>query len=171
MGRKTLHTPLAALQFAVQFAQADLDGADLREVSQRLRDFDIGIPGAAVGSPWSGAVLGAVQADVLQLLGHVAGRGVAFVDLQLKVMVVREDEAFRSPRSTRRVSSGATGAIRDRVLYRLIRVLEEVGAEKLRVCPAPDCGRVFVKVTRKAFCSTRCQSRIYMRSYREENEG
>jgi hypothetical protein len=29
-----------------------------------------------------------------------------------------------------------------------------------------DCGKVFVRVTRKRFCSQQCQSRLYMRQLR-----
>jgi len=52
------------------------------------------------------------------------------------------------------------------VVYEVARVLEAVGFEKLKACP--ECKRLFVKVTKKRFCSTRCQSRAYMREYRKE---
>lgn len=61
-----------------------------------------------------------------------------------------------------------------RYLYKLIRLIEEVGVDKLRACPAHAprpatgvCGQLFVKVTKKEFCSTRCQSRTYMRHDRD----
>jgi len=34
---------------------------------------------------------------------------------------------------------------------------------KVQTCA---CGRLFVKVTRKAYCSRRCQNRFYMRTVR-----
>ncbi len=43
-------------------------------------------------------------------------------------------------------------------------MLTSVPLETLQRCPA--CGKAFVRVTRKRFCSTRCQSRIYMRQLR-----
>ena len=40
------------------------------------------------------------------------------------------------------------------------------GRGALDICPAPECGKAFVRVTRKRFCSQKCQSRIYMRALR-----
>lgn len=52
------------------------------------------------------------------------------------------------------------------LLYKVFRLLDDVGPNRLRNCPAEDCGRAFVKITRKEYCSTRCQKKIYMRNYR-----
>ena len=57
----------------------------------------------------------------------------------------------------------------DRVLYATYLLVEEVGRHRLCTCPARGCERLFVKVTQKQFCSTRCQSREYMREYRAKN--
>jgi hypothetical protein len=57
-------------------------------------------------------------------------------------------------------------SLRNRVLYAAYTLVREVGREKLQVCRRPDCGHLFVKVGKKEFCSTKCQSRQYMREYR-----
>ena len=63
------------------------------------------------------------------------------------------------------------GPLRDRFRFSVLRILNTVGVDKLAICPAPDCGRLFVRVTRKEYCSTRCQSRLYMRKYRAGEAG
>lgn len=61
----------------------------------------------------------------------------------------------------------------DRFLFQLIRLLGDAGVKKLLSCPAPKarpetgpCGRLFLKVTKKDYCSARCQSRAYMAKMR-----
>jgi hypothetical protein len=69
------------------------------------------------------------------------------------------------------VASGAVkwavdGATRDVLLYQTKTCLDRInGFERLRLCPAPDCGRVYLKIGRRENCSTRCQQRLYQRSY------
>lgn len=58
---------------------------------------------------------------------------------------------------------------RDEAVYQAIRIIEMVGPDRIRRCAAPDCDRLFVKRTKGEFCSTRCQSRTYMRKQREED--
>ena len=54
---------------------------------------------------------------------------------------------------------------RDVVIYRLIRLLESsANTRRLQLCP--ECERIFLKVKRQKYCSTRCASRAYMREYR-----
>jgi hypothetical protein len=45
------------------------------------------------------------------------------------------------------------------------RIGTEPLAKRLRLCPAPDCGRAFVKIGRREFCSTRCQRRVFLSTY------
>jgi hypothetical protein len=68
----------------------------------------------------------------------------------------------------RRLNLFVLGTPVDRLQYETMRLLETVGAEKVLACP--ECGRLFLKVTKKRFCSTKCQSRVYMRAYRERNK-
>jgi endogenous inhibitor of DNA gyrase (YacG/DUF329 family) len=50
----------------------------------------------------------------------------------------------------------------------LAAVLAAVGVPALRICPAPDCGKLFVaEHGKRQFCSDRCKAREMMRRYRE----
>jgi predicted RNA-binding Zn ribbon-like protein len=48
----------------------------------------------------------------------------------------------------RRVTLMVSGSPTDVTLFLAASLLEVVGTERLRLCPAPDCGRAFVKVGR-----------------------
>lgn len=58
-----------------------------------------------------------------------------------------------------------SGTPRDVTLYLAASLLQEVGTDRIRTCPAPDCGRAFVKIGRREHCSTRCQRRVWSRGY------
>lgn len=80
-----------------------------------------------------------------------------------------------SPTTSRRRRSGTRsanyyieGSIRDWVFYLVDRVLPNVAVEALRSCSG--CGRAFVKITQKKFCSTKCQKRTFMRQWRAEEK-
>lgn len=60
---------------------------------------------------------------------------------------------------------GVDGSPRDVLLYQIHTFLDAVGEERLRVCPAPDCDRLFVKVGRREYCSVRCQRRVFVSTY------
>jgi hypothetical protein len=64
-----------------------------------------------------------------------------------------------------RVSLFVNGEPRDVVLYQTLTMVEAVGIDRLRLCPAPDCGRAFVKVGRREYCSPRCQRRVFLATY------
>jgi hypothetical protein len=66
------------------------------------------------------------------------------------------------------VSLVVNGSPRDVLLYQVASLLREVGIGRLGVCADPECGRPFVRITKKRFCSQRCQSRIYMRQLRAD---
>jgi hypothetical protein len=61
---------------------------------------------------------------------------------------------------------GDTG---DLVWFGLINLIRAAGVDRLQFCSAPDCEqfhgrrRIYARVGRREFCSTRCQKRIYMR--------
>jgi hypothetical protein len=58
------------------------------------------------------------------------------------------------------------GSTRDVLCYQTKTFLDRIGGlERVRLCPAPDCGRAYLKIGRREFCSTRCQQRIYQRDY------
>lgn len=50
-------------------------------------------------------------------------------------------------------------SIRDLAILHLLLRLHEVGLRNVRVCQAPDCQHLFVKMYRREYCSKRCQAR------------
>ena len=64
-----------------------------------------------------------------------------------------------------RVILMVTGEPLDVALYLTAALLERVGTDRLRLCKAPDCGRLFVKIGRREFCSLRCQRRVFLSTY------
>jgi hypothetical protein len=165
-----LQDPTRALQFAVEFAQMDLLTLAPRRYLSVLedlrrfidRDLDQAARMLTSAAKYTGEAIELFQARMLEVLRSVAlhhdERAAVAVthagDLVLTLWVVRDHKSIR-------VTVG--GSELDRMQYQLVRVLEAVGADKIRAC---RCGRLFVKVTKKENCSARCQSRFYMREQR-----
>jgi hypothetical protein len=155
-----------ALRFVAEFVQADLgelSPAKLAVVERRVHAFiNRGRPAGWDDSPsLDRAALEFLQRRGHELLADVARdrRFTVAGDLVLTFWGIRQGQGIQ-------VLVG--GSPLDRFLHQIIRLLEVVGATRLQACPAPDCGRIFVKVTKKRFCSSRCQSRVYMRGYRAQ---
>lgn len=72
----------------------------------------------------------------------------------------------RARQHARAASMLIDGAPRDVLFEQTTLVLLNSALEPLQICPG--CGKAFVKVTQKRFCSTRCQTRIYKRKKRAE---
>jgi hypothetical protein len=171
MSSNPLQTPTAALQFLVDFAQQPLDELSPRQLIALERDVQRFISRDARGH-WRadgelGRVgLGVLQTRLLQLLAGLAkSRTPRFAmagDLLLTFLAVHDGH---------RVHVEVLGTDVHKLLYQTVRLLETVGLEKLHACPAPKagtrgtepCGRVFLKVTKKRYCSSRCQMRHYQR--------
>jgi hypothetical protein len=82
----------------------------------------------------------------------------------------RDQPLKRSVKGPRRVVSlWIDGTPRDVLLHQVAWLLTSVGIDRLGVCRATDCGRVYVRITKKRFCSARCQSRTYMRKLRADD--
>lgn len=64
-----------------------------------------------------------------------------------------------------RATVAATGPIRALILLQLVMLVKEVGLANVHACKA-NCGRIFVKVYRRAFCSVQCQKRFNAREQR-----
>ena len=64
------------------------------------------------------------------------------------------------------VGGAVEGDVRDVIVLQLMSLLMQVGLSQIRICTAPDCDRLYVKVFRREFCSVRCQSRTYMKTKR-----
>jgi len=56
-------------------------------------------------------------------------------------------------------------SLRNYLLYQVATSLARIGIDRLRRCPAPDCGRTFVKIGRREYCSERCQRRVFVSTY------
>ncbi len=174
--RETAPAPLdwrndaSTLQFAIWFAQASADEAiEARDSALQFAQ------AAEEGHDLRAKDVLALQSETLALIQSAAEPG------SITEIVLRVPFAITRPGSKRRPGDRArvlpirdAMSIRDRFLYRLVRLLEHVGVEKLSRCEAPRawakndgerCGRVFLRVTSKAFCSQKCQSRTYMRGY------
>ncbi len=61
------------------------------------------------------------------------------------------------------------GATRDVLWFQIVNLVRFAGGERLRVCLADDCDRMFVKVGKREFCSDRCQGRVNSRRVRERD--
>jgi len=170
-GSNPLHDPVAALTFLVDFAQVDLSGlrppqrhALVRDV-RHLLDRE-SAPGAELAADLSDPVLAEMQRRAYRAIAPAGGpRGFAMAgDLILSFYALPADDG--------RWHIQVRGTTLHRLLYQALRVVGAVGLSKVQRCPAPKCGRLFVqRVTRKQYCSTRCQARAYMRAYREDLYG
>jgi hypothetical protein len=162
---------LEDLRFAVEFAQLDLAGLSPRErqrVYKRVllllnrKDAQLGLIGIADFN----------QELLLPQLRDIAAQVIndLFRDWpgHTRLRVTLEFEIWREHF---RPAVRLFAATEDQFRYQLVRLVQTVGVEKILRCAAPrarstePCGRIFVKATRKEFCSTRCQTRTYMRTH------
>ena len=105
-----------------------------------------------------------LQAETMAFLSGIVERKTTVpectLDGPLKIGV------SRFPDSTRYLFF-PSGSLRDVFWYQLLGVLTGQSLEPIRRCAAPDCGRLFYRVGRMEYCSTRCRNRAYMRTYRD----
>jgi hypothetical protein len=163
-----LQDPGDALRYIVQYVQLPLHAlpdAKLIPIEHQLEAF---ISRESPAHELVSARLGRVGLELLQREGLAVLDGLAqggsFTvagDLVLSFYAIRRDGEL---------SIDVLGSPLDRMLYQIIRVIEKVGADRLLRCQAPDCKRLFLKVTRKEFCSTKCQMRMYMRGKRADEK-
>jgi hypothetical protein len=59
------------------------------------------------------------------------------------------------------------GRARDVIWFQAASLMRAVGLSRFRQCA---CGRVFAKIGRSEYCSSKCQKRFYMRKYRRDQE-
>jgi hypothetical protein len=115
------------------------------------------------------AQLAPIRRELAWFLRAIAATGSAtmIAPLQITPTVITHAPQKRQGRSPRgQTSLLINGNPRDVVMDYVWRLLSVGAVDALKICPAPDCDRLFVKVTKKRFCSTRCQSRVYMRAMR-----
>jgi hypothetical protein len=154
---------IGALRFLVTFAQrSDLQTATpatLRKIERGVQRFthreSAGRWRVDRESPdWR--ELEVRRARALQELTSFVDRGLATAgDLHLTRLVIAR---------AGRVRIELLGPDLDLFLYQLTRVLEAVGPGRVLRCP--QCRKLFVKSTKKVFCSQAC----YMRHYRAEQK-
>ena len=160
----------AALLFAIEFAQASADEA-LRSIAEVFEFVQAPTPTDPKDADVK-TVMG-IQSETRNLLRELARDGYTGYELNVSgILMMRPERGGSSRRIVRSMMNTDSMSVRDRFLHRVIRLLEGVTATQLQVCQAPQagsedpCGRVFLKLTRKEFCSARCQSRAYMRKLR-----
>ena len=199
MPKKALQTRVGELQLLVDFAQMDLattTKTTRRSMLRRLTRLlyperprgraasafgkvaaEAGMVAVCTGrtarlvDALTDAALPSLQDELLHVLTQVAGdQGIASVDLALTFTSIWA-APVRGPGWNVMALDAST---RDLLLYRLMMLIEVLGAQKLGICRSPfkngegddiECGRLFVKVTRKRYCSATCQRRIYMQGY------
>jgi hypothetical protein len=161
--------PAVAFRFMVEFAQLDLEGASPRTLIKVQRQLQAFIHREEPATEITTAPVGRDELRELQkrafrvLDGIADGGPITIVDTRNLVFWYIRPPGGAPYMRTR-------GPLLDRMLYQLLRVLQTVGAEKLLRCPGRNrgqrCGRLFLKVTQKRFCSTRCQARDVMQKKR-----
>lgn len=180
---KVLRSPTDELQFVIEFVEVDLADASkktLTTVERNIR-FLVGQEGSEPFLPrttargWlraprlSVATLVRLQRDVRRVLKGLMedSRASTDVEIRLRYAAVRWSIAPTRGTTAEPLGEGVSvwvhGSSRNRLLHRLMRLINTLGT-KLRTCPG--CGRLFVKVTRKRYCSSACQNRLYMRGRR-----
>lgn len=158
---------VAALQFIVEFAQADLDALPPREYLRMLKNLHAFIYREnPAGRAWSelSAMVPELQRRARGMLDDAARGGNLAIagDLVLSAWVVATKTGARIQ---------IVGHPLYLLLYQVAQVLAAVGLDRLGRCESVrrgrPCGRLFVRVTVKRFCSTRCQSRTKMKQIRD----
>jgi len=189
-------THTAFLAFAVRFAQMDVKGMSARELARlegelrRAIDWDEGLSSsgwrwmaASATTPQGFASMAHYEVELLRETVYGLLAAAAFHEQEWRETPERErlkllpgrTYGFRDERvrwMVRRDARGVSRLVRvgdplDSFTSRIIRALEDVGIDRIRRCPAEECGhRLFLKVTKKRYCSTRCQTRLCTRAHR-----
>lgn len=187
----------AALRFVVEFSQMNLNDLSpsealnlqlnvhrfLTRTRRHPSNSKMHMPShPGTGKPIPLADLRAIQANALTLLMALVHNSEAAVEVRLTLrladvgrMIPPElSKIFGMDRTP--VIAITDGTPNDRFQLHLTQLLEQVGANKIKRCTAErprstgvPCGRLFVKVTRKEYCSATCQIRVYQRAARRND--
>jgi hypothetical protein len=157
---------VAALQFAIEFAQLPMDNP--LEFREKVEEFVNG------GKLPDAATVLATQKAARELLEDLWRDGSAGYDIHLSGIISFRSTRERPTNSRLRLMENTDAmSVRDRFLHRVVRLLETHGGN-LRRCPAElpgtsdPCGRLFLKLTRKEYCSEECRARMYRRRERRD---
>lgn len=150
------------------------DGRRVRELFGRLLDSDLGDLVIASDSQrelasWDAASVAASQRELRGLLLSLV-RLRDSEDGGIVPQFPLGDLAIAPIPNDARIVLAIDGAARDLVRYKFLQLLGIVGTEQLRRCAAGDCGRIFIKVGRREYCSNTCQKRTYMRERRQRGQ-
>jgi hypothetical protein len=178
-----LQTAADALALVVDFAGADLAEPRAGAVwSARLATFlqpgeTLATQGGMLVAPLDASsaflpsdALAGLQREIRTFLASLISRrdhrGGSSKPLQVTTLISVFDASDLVPRRRWKGPKHPTllmvgGSVRDVVLFQVVRLLERLGTDKVLACP--ECGTLFVRQTRKEYCSTRCLSRRYMR--------
>jgi hypothetical protein len=77
------------------------------------------------------------------------------LDIQVRTLRVSAHDTFVE----------VDGPLGHLVALQMLTLLRLVGRQKIQRC---DCGRQFVKIGKRRFCSERCQKRVFMRKFRAD---
>jgi hypothetical protein len=164
----TFPDPSRALQFAIAFAQEDLDGLSQQRLRRRAREVEAFIAAEELSDlpahPYSAQELKVFQSQLRRLLQQFAIPSAVRLtmtgNLKLNFLACHDGDHVRI---------SVAGSALHRLLYKTIRVLQAAGTTRLLACPEPNCQRLFLKVTQKRFCSSRCQWRHDKRTRRAQD--
>lgn len=175
MNRQARTEPLAIVQFTktIEFVNSPLTSKTLDRWRRTARQYLVG-PGFPYAGAWTDPTtdpltlslrqLRTLQADAGLLLRQLADsrdrKGTPFIWLNVGAVKI----------ATRTVGGQThilvAGSADQVFRHILIRLLEQVGIDRLYTCPYDRCNKLFLKNGRRKYCSTRCQRNDYMREYR-----
>lgn len=177
------------LQLLLEFSQAPLSAANLTTWRRRTRRLlSRGrVKGVAVllggdQEDLTVSQLQELQRDIIAVIRQIAAVSDLRVGESLSPIALRVNGPLHIavlPLPRDRTVLLVHGTPTDVFRYNVTRILESGGLERLRRCPSErgphghgrPCDQVFVKVGRRQFCSTQCQTRAYMRRYKPGANG
>jgi len=185
-------TDLERIEFAVQFAQVDLDAlrrgdwSKLRDDLQRLRWPSM--PAfTSTRKTDRRELVGAFEAleDPEQELPDEVVRKIQQETRHLLNDIVDGREAalgrrpYRQPAKYRaelhwfpvvfadQITRQVEGTVGDQFIEHLFTALRDDAPDRVLRCPEPECGRLFVRQRKQTYCSRRCINRAHSRKWRE----
>jgi hypothetical protein len=152
------HPAVQALRVLVAFAESRARDVDLQPLLHAGKAFAAAPVLAALRGlslPARTALRLDLQAFVRDLAAHDGtDREGPRLRIEIVPVITRADT----------IEEFVDGPVRDVVLYQVTTLVRAIGTARLRRCPALDCGRVFVQVGRRLFCSPRCQRLMFLAS-------
>jgi hypothetical protein len=159
-GQYTPPRALEDLRALVRYAERDIPGSWLAVLNIAGRESD-------GGGRFMSDVIGrfkeqpptdreAVRLELRAFLRALAGASSLVPPYSPTLHLLREGS---------RVRIAVSGSPRDVTLYLAAALAQEAGIDRLRCCRAPDCGKTFVKIGRREYCSSVCQRQVFLSNY------